>query len=214
MAALFTPRSNSHLIIVIGILVLVPVIFVFGLWVWVRTPWITGEAFPDEQPIEFDHRHHVKDDAIDCLYCHHEAEKSQHAGIPSTSLCMGCHSQIWNDSPQLERLRRSYFSAEPIGWLAVHDLPDFVYFNHAIHLDKGIGCSTCHGRVDQMPRVYQAKPLTMGWCIDCHREPEPHLRPRHRITEMDWEPLPRAEQDALAQQYQVRSKTHCTTCHR
>lgn len=214
MAALFTSRSNHRLWIALGLLFSAPVVFVLGLWVWVRTPWITGQAWPEEQPIEFDHRHHVKDDAIDCLYCHSEAEKSQHAGIPSTSLCMGCHNQIWNASPELELLRRSYFTGESIGWVSVYDLPDFVYFNHAIHLDKGIGCSSCHGRVDQMARVYQATPMTMGWCLDCHNEPWPHVRPRDEITDMTWEPLPEEEALQLAEDYDVKSETHCTTCHR
>ncbi len=214
MAALFTSRSNQRLWIALAIVVSAPVVFVLGLWVWVRTPWITGEGGPAEQPIEFDHRHHVRDDAIDCLYCHAEAERSQHAGIPPAGTCMGCHSQIWNDSAKLEPLRRSWFTGASIPWAAVHDLPDFVYFNHAIHLHKGVGCSTCHGRVDLMPRVYQATPMTMGWCLDCHRNPWPHLRPRSHLTAMEWTPLPVDEQRELARAYAVESKTHCTTCHR
>jgi acyl-CoA synthetase (AMP-forming)/AMP-acid ligase II len=214
MPALFSPQSNRYLRLAIVVLVAAPIVLITALLVWVRTPWITGEQWFVEQPIEFDHRHHVKDDGIDCLYCHSAAERSQHAGIPSNSLCMGCHNQIWNDTPQLELLRENYFARRPTVWGAVYDLPDFVYFNHAAHLDHGIGCSTCHGQVDEMPRVYQATPMTMGWCLDCHRNPGPHLRPRNQITTMPWQPLPPEAQAELAAEYGVQSKTHCTTCHR
>jgi len=181
-----------------------------------RTPFVTGERWPVDQPVEFDHRHHVADTGIDCLYCHGDAERSPRAGIPSTELCMGCHAQIWPDGPTLEPVRRSWASGEPIRWNRVHDLPDFVYFDHSIHLHKGIGCASCHGRVDRMARVWQEAPLTMGWCLDCHRDPRPHLRPRFAITDMQW-PVHESESptaDALVEAYDVRPQTNCTTCHR
>ena len=214
MPALFSPQSNRHLRLVLTVIVAAPIVSLVGLCIWVRTPWVTGESWNVEQPIEFDHRHHVEDDGIDCLYCHSAAERSQHAGIPPNSTCMGCHNQIWNETPQLELMRENYFARRSTAWGAVHDLPDFVYFNHAIHLDHGIGCSSCHGRVDQMPRVYQVSPLTMGWCLDCHRNPEPNLRPRDQITTMPWQPLPLDQQAKLAAEYGVQRKTHCSTCHR
>ncbi len=214
MPALFSPQSNRTLRLVIVIVIAAPIVFLLSLWIWVRTPWVTGERFFVAQPIEFDHRHHVKDDGIDCLYCHNSAERSPHAGIPTNELCMGCHNQIWNATPQLELLRENYFAGRPTVWAAVHDLPDFVYFNHAIHLDHGIGCSSCHGRVDLMPMVYQSAPLTMGWCLDCHRDPGPHLRPREQITTMPWTPLPVEDQARLAAEYGVERKVNCTTCHR
>jgi hypothetical protein len=183
----------------------------------VRTPYHQKREYPLDQPVQFDHRHHVRDDGIDCMYCHGGARKSAYAGIPSAELCMGCHAQVWPESVQLEPVRRSYFSGEPLRWHRVHDLPDYVYFDHSIHVNKGIGCVSCHGRVDRMALVYQQAPLSMGWCLDCHRAPERQLRPRDQITSMDWQP-PAGQREALArtlaQSYGVRHLTNCTTCHR
>ena len=186
------------------------------LMAWVRTPYITGEGVPFDQPIAFDHRHHVRDDGIDCLYCHESATRVATAGIPPTERCLNCHNQVWNDSPLLQTVWRSYATHRPIAWTRVMRLPDFVYFNHAVHTTHGIGCETCHGRVDRMARVYQAVPLTMGWCLECHRAPERFLRPRNEITTMGWTPPQPQTQltAALAHQYNVRHLTACTTCHR
>jgi hypothetical protein len=142
----------------------------------VRTDWMTGRGRAVEQPVAFDHRHHVRDDGIPCLYCHSGAERSAWAGIPPTDLCLGCHAQIWSSSPELAPVFASASKDEPIAWQRVHRLPDFVYFNHAAHVDRGVGCASCHGAVDQMARVYQVAPLTMGWCLDCHRDPGPDLQ--------------------------------------
>jgi hypothetical protein len=136
--------------------------------VYVRTPWNTGTGDAIDQPVQFDHRHHVIDDEIDCIYCHTGAESSDYAGVPATDVCMGCHAQIWNESPLLETVRRSYFSGRAIPWNRVNDLPDFVYFNHAVHVQRGVGCVECHGRVDRMARVYETQSLSMGFCLDCH----------------------------------------------
>jgi len=188
---------------------------VFLIW-WVRTPYVTGQFSQIAQPIPFDHRHHVVDDGIDCLYCHSDAERSPHAGVPSTELCLNCHNQIWNNSPVLERVWQSRRDRQPIRWQRVTYLPDFVFFNHAIHVHKGVGCETCHGRVDRMARVYQVAPLTMGWCLECHRAPETRLRPLDAVTTMGYRP-PRPQAalgPELAQRYHVRSVTNCTACHR
>ena len=126
---------------------------------------------------------------------------------------MGCHSEVWPESVQLEPVRRSYFSGKPLRWQRVHELPDYVYFDHSIHVNKGVGCVSCHGRVDRMALVYQVAPLSMGWCLDCHRSPEDHLRPLDQVTRMDWQPQP-GQGSELAQLYGVRRLTHCTTCHR
>src|SRR5213594_579018 len=131
---------------------------------------------PVEQPVQFSHKHHVGDDGIDCRYCHSTVETSASAGMPATAVCMNCHKQIWADSPYLEPVRASFRTGVPIEWLRVHDLPDYAYFNHSIHVNKGVGCSTCHGRVDQMPIVYQASSLQMEWCLGCHRNPEKFIR--------------------------------------
>jgi len=195
-------------------------VVVFGgpilLMAWVRTPYITGRGVPFDQPIAFDHRHHVRDDGIDCLYCHATAERDASAGIPTTALCLNCHNQIWNDSPLLEMVWRSYASHRPIRWVRVNRLPDFVFFNHAVHTSSGIGCETCHGRVDRMARVYQSAPLTMGWCLECHRAPERFVRPRDAVTAMGWQPD--GSQDVLGAElvnaYRIRRLTNCTTCHR
>ncbi|HVS11944.1 MAG TPA: cytochrome c3 family protein [Planctomycetota bacterium] len=216
MSAIFPPWSTAAfrwvLVLVAALLLAVPI----ALMGWVRTPYVTGELVPIEQPVPFDHRHHVVDDGIDCRYCHLTVERSPTAGLPSTEVCMGCHSQIWNDSPLLEPVRQSFFESRPIAWQRVHRLPDFVFFNHAIHVAKGIGCESCHGRVDRMPRILQVVPLTMGWCLECHRDPVSHLRPREAITAMGWRP----ESDAaalravLAKRYQVSPSTDCSSCHR
>ena len=139
---------------------------------WVRTPYVTQQYDPVDQPLAFDHRHHVRDDGIDCVYCHYEATRSPYAGVPPTSLCMNCHSQVWQESARLEPVRASWFEDRPIRWARVHKLPGFVYFDHSAHVSHGVGCVECHGRVDTMPRVFAVAPLTMTWCLDCHRDPD------------------------------------------
>ncbi|HEX2569066.1 MAG TPA: cytochrome c3 family protein [Polyangia bacterium] len=216
MATLFPRWSDTAFRLALVGLVLLGVGGVVGLFLYVRTPDNLNRYFPVDQPVPFDHRHHVQDDGIDCRYCHDTVTHSAFAGIPSTAVCMGCHNQVWPRSPVLEPVRRSYFTGLPLPWNRVHDLPDFVYFNHAIHVNKGVGCVTCHGRVDEMALVYQVAPLTMGWCLDCHRAPEAHLRPRTEITSMTWQPSGDAKAlgRQLAEEYGVRHLTHCTACHR
>jgi hypothetical protein len=212
--ALFTPRANTITRVVIILLVLGAVSIIGGPMLAARSPYATGQATPLLQPIPFDHRHHVVDDGIDCLYCHAGAERSPYAGVPSTALCLGCHAQIWNDSDILAPLRDSMASGQPIAWARVHAMPDFVYFNHAIHVTRGIGCVSCHGRVDQMAAVYQVYPLTMQWCLACHRDPVPRLRPQAEITSMTWTPASPAQSQALARAYGTRRLTNCSACHR
>jgi len=170
MSALFPRWSNTaYRLSLVAIASVVPASMA-GAMVYVRTPWNTSEGDAVDQPVQFDHRHHVIDDQIDCIYCHTGAESSAYAGVPATDVCMGCHTQIWNESPLLETVRRSYFSGQPVPWNRVHDLPDFVYFDHAVHVQRGVGCVACHGRVDRMARVYQTQSLSMGFCLDCHRD--------------------------------------------
>ena len=172
-----------------------------------------------EQPIQFSHAHHVGGMGIDCRYCHTSVEEAAFAGIPPTKTCMNCHSQIWSTAPILEPVRASFRDNVPLQWNRVHDLPDFVYFNHSIHVAKGVGCATCHGPVDRMPLMYQAAPLTMSWCLDCHRDPAPNLRPREQIYNMAWnKPADDPGLAArLATEYKIASVeqlTSCSTCHR
>jgi len=216
MPALFPKWSDSLLRASSVALVVAAVALPTFAMIWVRTPFVSGKGDPVRQPIEFDHRHHVADDGIDCRYCHDLVERSRYAGVPPTSRCLNCHNQIWNDSPLLATVWTRYFRDQPIPWVRVHRLPDFVYFDHSIHVNKGVGCESCHGRVDRMARVYQIAPLSMSWCLDCHRSPERHLRPPDAITAMGWTP-PRPQEEfgrALKTLYGVREITHCSACHR
>jgi hypothetical protein len=181
-----------------------------------RSGYVTGANEFIEQPLQFSHLHHVKDDGIDCRYCHTSVETSSFAGIPPTKTCMNCHSQIFNTAPILEPVRASFRDDTPLRWVRVHDLPDFVYFNHSIHVKKGVGCETCHGRVDEMPLMRQEKSLQMAWCLECHREPERFIRPRSEITTMNYQPaMPQSELGPqLVKEYDVRPNTNCSTCHR
>jgi len=216
MSSLFSRKSDALLKLVLGVVGLGAVATLGGLMLYQRTPYGMSQNVQLQQPILFDHRHHVQDDLIDCRYCHASVDRAPSAGIPATELCLGCHSQIWNKSPLLDAVRASWFAGQPIRWTRVHKLPDFVYFNHGIHVNKGVGCVECHGRVDQMAVVEQAMPLTMGWCLDCHRNPRPRLRPLEEITNMTWQPSgDRAALGAeLAKVLDVRPKVNCTTCHR
>ena len=179
----------------------------------------TGQDVHVEQPIQFSHAHHVGGMGIDCRYCHTSVEESSFANIPPTKTCMNCHSQIWNTAPILEPVRASFRDNTPLQWTRVHDLPDFVYFNHSIHVAKGVGCATCHGRVDTMPLIYQNATLMMSWCLDCHRNPAKYVRPRDQIYNMAWEP-PADDPDLgarLVKEYKIGSVeqlTSCSTCHR
>lgn len=176
----------------------------------------TDVGLAPEQPVLFSHKHHVSDDGIDCRYCHTSVETSAFAGIPPTETCMGCHSQIWRNANLLEPVRASYRTGTSLEWTRVHDLPDFVYFNHSIHVAKGIGCSTCHGRVDRMPLVYKVNTLFMSWCVECHRDPARYVRPRGEVFNMAYEyPANQEELGArLVKEYRIQSLTDCYTCHR
>jgi NAD-dependent SIR2 family protein deacetylase len=172
-----------------------------------------------EQPVQFSHAHHVGGIGIDCRYCHTSVETSTFAGIPPTQTCMNCHKQIWLDAPMLEPVRASLANNTNLNWIRVHDLPDFVYFNHAIHVKQGVGCATCHGQVDKMPLMYQAESLLMEWCLDCHTAPEKYLRPRDEVFNMAYvAPANQLELGLeLKRQYNVSSVEHmtsCSVCHR
>jgi hypothetical protein len=216
MPALFSPRANRRmrfaLALILAAVLGVPA-FLMG---WVRTPYERGQYHPVAQPIAFSHTLHVRGMRIDCRYCHSTVERSPWAGVPPTSVCVPCHTQTWLQSPFFAPVRASMATGKPVPWVRVTQLPDFVYFDHSIHVAKGVGCESCHGRVDAMDTVYQARSLTMGWCLDCHRNPEQYLRPVEQVTTMGYTP-PRPQLalgKELVERYHVRRLTNCTACHR
>jgi hypothetical protein len=181
-----------------------------------RSPWVTDAHVAREQPIQFSHERHVAGNGIDCRYCHTSVEDSSFAGIPPTKTCMNCHAEIFSNSPFLAPVRDSFTSGKPIEWTRVHDLPDFVYFNHSIHVSKGVGCTTCHGQVDRMPLMRQEASLQMEWCLDCHRNPEQYVRPREAVFSVDYQP-PANQYELgarLVAEYRIQKLTSCSTCHR
>lgn len=214
------PRSANALarMSLAGVLGLV----LFAGWViftLMRSSWATKQQEFVEQPIQFSHAHHVGGMGIDCRYCHTSVETSTFAGIPPTATCINCHKEIWRDAPILEPVRASLTNNTNLTWIRVNDLPDFVYFNHSVHVKQGVGCVTCHGQVDKMPLMYQAQSLLMEWCLDCHRAPEKYLRPRDQVFNMSY--VPPANQlevgRQLKQDYNVSSVEHmtsCSVCHR
>jgi hypothetical protein len=216
MSQIFHPSANGIArIMLYGLIVLVAAsgFLVYQLG---KSTYVTRAFEARQQPIQFSHERHVAGNGLDCRYCHTAAEKSAVAGIPPTKTCMNCHAQIHASSPYLEPVRSSYANDVSIPWVKVHDLPDFVYFNHSIHLNKGVGCTTCHGRVDQMPLVWTVNNLQMEWCLECHRNPEKYVRPRSAVFKVDYQPP--ADQLALGsrlvKEYQVKRLTSCSTCHR
>ncbi len=195
-------------------------VFIVAFLVWVfmvldRSAYNTGQGVTLAQPVPFSHDHHVTGLGIDCRYCHTSVEEAAFAGMPPTATCINCHKLIWNDSPMLEPVRASFATGTPIAWSRVHDLPDYVYFDHSVHLAKGIGCVSCHGRVDRMPLVYQQASLQMEWCLDCHRNPERHVRPRSELFNASWQADDQQALGArLVEEYGIQSKLSCSACHR
>jgi hypothetical protein len=181
-----------------------------------RSSWVTEARVAREQPIQFSHERHVGGNGIDCRYCHTSVEDSAFAGIPPTKTCMNCHSQIFATSAYLEPVRASFRTGRSLEWIRVHDLPDFVYFDHSIHVSKGMGCTTCHGQVDRMPLMWREQTLQMEWCLECHRQPERYVRPRDAVFRVDYQAP--ADQMALGRrlvaEYQIQKLTSCSTCHR
>jgi hypothetical protein len=195
-----------------------------------RSPYVTDAHLAYVQPVPFSHQHHAGELGIDCRYCHTTVENSAFAGIPPTKTCMNCHQQIWVGSEMLRPVRESYATDESIPWQRVHNLPQFVYFNHAIHVNKGVGCVSCHGRVDEMPLTWQANTLLMEWCLECHRAPEQFLRPKKEVFNLAWQPSDVVKNPATGERYDQASLgaqlvrefkvrppeviTSCSTCHR
>ena len=188
------------------------------MFAFARSDFWTGVGTAPEQPVPFSHKHHVGGLGIDCRYCHTGVEESSFAGLPPTETCMTCHSQVWKDAPVLEPVRNSWQTGRAIKWRRVHDLPDYVYFDHSIHVAKGVGCATCHGQVNEMPLTWKTKQLYMRWCLDCHRQPERFLRPPDQVVSMKYQ-APRnqltvGKQLLRQNNVQTAGLTDCYTCHR
>ena len=216
MKQLFSPRANTvaRVSLVAGVAAAsLAIAAAAGLY---RSPLSTGAGMAITQPVPFSHKHHVTGLGIDCRYCHGSVETSSFAGLPPTATCMNCHQQLWTRADLLEPVRASWRSGQPIHWKRVYRLPDFVYFDHSIHVAKGFGCSTCHGRIDRMPLTAKAQPLYMKWCLDCHRHPEKYVRPKKEVFDMTWQPPADQQQRGreLVAEYHIESLTNCTTCHR
>ncbi|MCC7163015.1 MAG: cytochrome c3 family protein [Anaerolineae bacterium] len=216
MAQIFHRSTNTlSRLSIFGAVFIIGGLFTVGA-ILVRSPYVTNVGVPVPQPVLFSHKHHVGDDGIDCRYCHASVEVSAFAGMPATETCMHCHSQLFNDSPMLQPVTTSAATGLPIAWNRVYQLPDFVYFDHSIHVNKGVGCTTCHGQVDEMPLIQKATSLQMTWCLECHRDPARFVRPRDEVFSMTWQPPP--DQAALGaklvSEYHITSKTNCWTCHR
>src|SRR5215469_10561727 len=187
MAQIFHRSANSgSRLSMLAVIVVITVLLTVA-WEMQRAPYVTYQGVRMAQPVPFSHQHHNAGLGIDCRYCHTSVEQSSYAGIPPTKTCMNCHSQIWTNASMLEPVRESFASGKSLVWSRVNDLPDFVYFNHGIHINKGVGCNTCHGPVDRMPLMYNYASLQMEWCLDCHRAPEKYLRPREQVFNMRYE---------------------------
>jgi len=220
MGQLFKPSSNN-----VARATIIGALLVLAGTAWTvrylqRSPYTTDVGVARAQPIAFSHEHHVGGLGIDCRYCHTSVDQTDYAGMPSTKTCMSCHSQIWNNAEMLKPVRDSWSENKPIVWNKVHNLPDFAHFNHSVHVNKGIGCSTCHGQVDQMPLVWKTQSLQMAWCLDCHRNVENFIRPREEVFNMKYIPPSGSEQQKLGKQlvekYHIadeRQITNCSPCH-
>ncbi len=218
MPQIFRRRSNT--IARASILAVVLFLCLSGLVLWAGywSPYTTRVNVPLNQPVPFSHEHHVGGLGIDCRYCHTSVERSSSAGLPPTDTCMTCHSQLYTQSPMLAPVRESLANDMPLRWNRVNDTPDFVFFNHGIHINKGIGCTSCHGQVDKMPLTWKAHTLYMRWCLDCHNDPAKNIRPRSEVFNMNWQPPTdqRAQGQKLLQEYHVNTTqlTDCSMCHR
>ncbi len=200
----------------LGVLLILGIVYLGVVIAFATSPITTSVGYQPIQPVPYSHATHAGKLGMDCRYCHSTVEFSAKASIPATQVCMNCHKTILPTSEKIVPLRESYTTDKPIKWVRVHSLPDFVYFNHSAHVNKGVGCVTCHGRIDRMDVVYQAKPLNMAWCLDCHRKPERYLRPKEYVTKMDW--VPEGNQQSLGEklkeEYNVNPSTDCWACHR
>ena len=217
MAAIFSPSANLWAKVALLALGAIAVGGVLFWWLWPHSDYARNMRSVVAQPVPFSHQHHVAGLGLDCRFCHSAVEVSANAGLPTTQVCMTCHSQVWTNAALLAPVRQGFAHEVPIVWRQVTDLPDYVYFNHSIHIAKGVGCASCHGDVASMPLTYKAKSMTMQFCLDCHRDPGPNLRPRENIFDTEWQRTARTPSAAaLMAHYHVpdRTLTDCSLCHR
>lgn len=215
MAAIFSRSSDVHLRIVV-LIFLLGAAATLALALYLTHPTVRETGYAPFQPVEYSHKLHAGDLGMDCRYCHSTVEQAAYAAIPATEVCMNCHVRVKGDSPLLQMVRESYATGQPIPWVKVHRLPDYVYFNHQAHVTAGVSCVSCHGRVDQMIVVRQVEPLTMAWCLDCHRAPAASLRPREHVTNMSWQPDREPAQigSEIAAANRIAPPLNCSGCHR
>ena len=217
MSAIFPKWTNRlPILIIIGVTLLGGAVTA-GVWYYF-TPKYTRVGYQPIQPVAFSHAIHAGQLGVDCRYCHTGVDKSWFSNIPAASTCMNCHNQVLKDDPRLALVRESAASGKPIQWIQIHKMPDFVYFNHSVHVTRGISCVECHGRIDQMDEVYHAKPFSMAFCLECHRHPETKLRPVDKVTDLKWQPNSETDQLAFGNkvktEWKVESLQSCGACHR
>ena len=215
MAQLFPRWTNKAPLYVLIAVTCLVFLTIFIIWYY-GSPKYTDAGYQPQQPIPYSHKLHVGDLGMDCRYCHSQIEFTAMANIPSTQTCMNCHSIILKDSDKLMPLKESRLTNKPIQWIKIHKLPDYAYFDHSAHLSAGIGCSSCHGQIDKMEVVHQVQPLSMSWCLECHRNPENHIRPVSEITNMNWKPLENQKEFALGviDEKKLNPPVECSGCHR
>jgi len=215
VAQLFPRWTNKLPLMLAAALPLGAAAVIAGVFYWF-SPSYTDVGYQPEQPVPFSHKLHAGEMGMDCRYCHNTVEQAAHAAVPPTSTCMNCHAVVQADAPSLHPIRESYEEGTAVEWVRVHMLPDYAYFDHSVHVSAGVGCASCHGRIDQMEVVHQSQPLSMGWCIDCHREPEDNLRPRDEVTNMAWD-VTTADynpHEDPTRNRDVNPPLHCGGCHR
>ena len=215
-APLIFPRWANKALVIATLMIVVGLVYLVAILLYLFAPGTQRLGYQPIQPVPYSHKQHAGLLGMDCRYCHNTVEVAAHAAVPPTQFCMNCHAHILPASELLLPVRESYATGLPVPWVRVHDLPNFVYFNHSAHVDRGVGCVECHGRVDKMDVVTQVAPLTMNWCLSCHRNPEPYLRPLDQVTTMDY--VPAQDQAVLGaelrQRYNISPPTDCSTCHR
>lgn len=215
MAAIFS-KSSDLILKVVGALVGLGAVSGIAAFTYFSYPTVIDTGYQPQQPVPYSHKLHAGELGFNCFYCHSTVYRGAFAAIPGTEICMGCHTNVRDKSPRLELVRSSYATGQPIPWIKIHDLPDYVFFNHSAHVTAGVSCVSCHGRIDQMEEVRQEKPLNMAWCLDCHRNPAPNIRPAELVTQLDWKPdRDPAEIGAeIIKEKGLNPPTNCSGCHR